>query len=58
MEIEMDEQLGYERCQRSVPTGGEQAKNYRNGYSRKKVKIQLGEIDIKVPRDPKERYVG
>ena len=58
MEIEMDEQLGYERCQRSVPTGGEQAKNYRNGYSRKKVKTQLGEIDIKVPRDRNGSFEG
>ena len=26
-------------------------KNYRNGYSKKTVKTQLGEVDIKVPRD-------
>ena len=58
MEIEMDEQLGYERGQRSVPTEGEQAKNYRNGYSRKKVKTQLGEIDIKVPRDRNGSFEG
>ena len=49
MEIELDEELGRERCQRvgasnTVP-------NYRNGYSRKTVKTQLGEVEIKVPRD-------
>lgn len=51
MEVEMDEELGRERCQRSAPTEGEHPRNYRNGYSRKKVRTQLGEIDIKVPRD-------
>jgi len=47
MEVEMDEQLGRERCQEPEGT----ARNYRNGYSSKKVKTQLGEVDIKVPRD-------
>ena len=47
MEVEMDEELGRERCQRSAS----EAPNYRNGYSQKTVKTQLGEIDIKVPRD-------
>ena len=27
------------------------APNYRNGYTKKTVKPQLGEVDIKVPRD-------
>ena len=55
MEVEMDEELGRERCQRTEePVGG--AKNYRNGYSQKTVKTQLGEIDIKVPRDRKGSY--
>lgn len=49
MEVEMDEELGRERCQRAEP----EAPNYRNGYSQKKVKTQLGEIDIKIPRDRK-----
>ena len=49
MEVELDEELGRERCQRSEDEEG--PKNYRNGYSQKKVKTQLGEIDIKVPRD-------
>ena len=47
----MKEELGRDRCQRSAPTEGEHPRNYRNGYSRKKVRTQLGEIDIKVPRD-------
>ena len=51
MEVEMEEELGHERCQRSAPIEGDQPRNYRNGYSRKKVKNQLGEIDIRVPRD-------
>ena len=52
MEVEMDEELGRERCQRAE----NEAPNYRNGYSRKTVKTQLGEIDIKVPRDRQGHY--
>lgn len=47
MEVELDEELGRERCQRAEAL--ETAPNYRNGYSRKTVKTQLGEIEIKVP---------
>ena len=46
MEVEMEEKLGHERCQRSAPIEGDQPRNYRNGYSRKKVKKQLGEIEL------------
>ena len=49
MEVELDEELGRERCQRADVS--DTAPNYRNGYSRKTVKTQLGEVDIKVPRD-------
>ena len=49
MEVELDEELGRERCQRAE--AGSTAPNYRNGYSRKTVKTQLGEVEIKVPRD-------
>ena len=49
MEVELDEELGRERCQRAEAL--ETAPNYRNGYSWKTVKTQLGEIEIKVPRD-------
>lgn len=51
MEVELDEELGQERCQRAETS--ETAPNYRNGYSRKTVKTQLGEVDIRVPRDRK-----
>ncbi len=50
MEVEMDEELGRERCQRSQEPD-DAPRNYRNGYSKKKVKTQLGEVDIQVPRD-------
>lgn len=55
MEVEMDDKLGRERCQRSEEPEG-QAKNYRNGYSKKTVKTQLGEVEIKVPRDRQGNY--
>ena len=50
MEVEMDEELGRERCERSGEPEGT-PRNYRNGYTKKTVKTQLGEVDIKVPRD-------
>ncbi len=31
-------------------------KNYRNGYSKKTVKTQLGEVDVKIPRDRNGEY--
>ena len=55
MEVEMDEELGRQRCQRSEAAEGE-PRNYRNGYSKKTVKTQLGEVDIKVPRDRNGSY--
>ena len=55
MEVEMDEELGRQRCERSSAPEG-QPRNYRNGYSRKTVKTQLGEVDIKVPRDRNGAY--
>ena len=54
MEVELDEELGRERCQRAETS--ETTPNYRNGYSRKTVKTQLGEVDIKVPRDRKGSF--
>ena len=54
MEVELDEELGRERCQRAEAC--ETAPNYRNGYSRKTVKTQLGEVEIKVPRDRNGSY--
>ena len=55
MEVEMDNELGRERCQRSEESEGK-VKNYRNGYSKKTVKTQLGEIEIQVPRDRQGNY--
>ena len=55
MEVEMDEELGRERCQRSEQPE-EEPRNYRNGYTRKTVKTQLGEVEIKVPRDRQGAY--
>ena len=57
MECELDENLGYEKSGR-LSEGGEKplSKNYRNGYSKKTVKTQLGEVDIRVPRDRNGEY--
>ena len=55
MEVEMDDELGRQRCQRSDEPEG-QTRNYRNGYSKKTVKTQLGEVEIKVPRDRQGNY--
>ena len=54
MEVEIDEELGRERWQRAEES--DTTPNYRNGYSRKTVKTQLGEVDIKVPRDRKGTF--
>ena len=50
MEVELDAELGRERSERSKQSEGT-ARNYRNGYSRKTVKTQLGEVELRVPRD-------
>lgn len=52
MEGELDAQLGYGKSKRmSKDVDDSKAANYRNGHSQKTVKTQLGEIDIKIPRD-------
>lgn len=57
MEGELEEDLGYEKSERvSKPDEHSVSKNYRNGYSKKTVKTQLGEVDIKVPRDRNGEY--
>jgi transposase-like protein len=43
---ELDEELGYEKHDRS-----KEKDNYRNGYSKKTVRSDLGEIDLNIPRD-------
>ena len=55
MEVELDEELGRERCERSTQPEGT-APNYRNGHSRKTIKTQLGEVEIRVPRDRNGDY--
>lgn len=50
MAVEMDKELGLERCQRSEEPEGT-PKNYRNDYSQKTIKTQLGKIDVKIPRN-------
>ncbi len=50
MEMEIDEELGRQRCQQSDAAEG-QPRNYRNGYSKETAKTQLGDVGIKAPRD-------
>lgn len=57
MESELEAQLGYEKSQRQSESAVETGKrNYRNGYSKKTVKTQLGEVEVKVPRDRNGEY--
>ena len=57
MECELSEELGYEKSERlSEVDCNNKSKNYRNGYSKKTVKTQLGEIDVRVPRDRNGEY--
>ena len=57
MECEFADELGYEKSERtSNDECGKKSKNYRNGYSKKTVKTQMGELEIKVPRDRNGEY--
>ena len=57
MESEFDVELGYEKSERMSDSENDNlSKNYRNGYSKKTVKTQLGEIEVKVPRDRNGEY--
>ena len=57
MEGELDETLGFEKSDRlSDDDETTVSKNYRNGYSKKTVKTQLGEVDVKIPRDRNGEY--
>ncbi len=57
MECELDNKLGYEKSER-ISDNDESAvsKNYRNGYSQKTIKSQLGEVQVKIPRDRNGEY--
>jgi transposase-like protein len=57
MEAELDMTLGYEKQERRMgdtPEG--KSRNYRNGHTRKSVKTQLGEVEVRVPRDRNGEY--
>jgi len=47
LEVEMDEHLGYEKGDRSEP----RSENMRNGYSKKTLKTDIGEVELDIPRD-------
>jgi len=52
MEAELDTELGYgKQARRLDPETEEMSKNYRNGYSKKTIKTQLGKVQLNVPRD-------
>lgn len=51
LEAEMEEQLGHKKYEYTV----ENEANYRNGTSKKKVKSNLREIELEIPRDRKRR---
>ena len=54
LQCEMDEQLGYDKHERTESS--EEKKNYRNGSTKRKLKTQLGEVEISVPRDRNGEY--
>lgn len=57
MEGELEETLGYEKSGRTAENSEKgMSKNYRNGYSQKSVKTQMGEVEIKIPRDRNGEY--
>lgn len=51
LEAETDELLGYERYQSDT-----EKENYRNGKTTKRVRTDIGEIDIATPRDRNGRF--
>jgi transposase-like protein len=57
MEAELDNELGYDKqVRRSDSEAEEMSKNYRNGYSQKTIKTQLGKVQVNVPRDRNGEY--
>lgn len=52
LEAEMDTSIGYDKYDQEILKSG----NYRNGYSHKTVKTDLGEIEIDVPRDRNSEF--
>lgn len=57
MEAELDTELGYDKQERRTDSEcDEMSKNYRNGYSQKTIKTQLGKVKVNVPRDRNGEY--
>lgn len=57
MEAELDMELGYDKQERRTDSEcDEMSKNYRNGYSQKTIKTQLGKVKVNVPRDRNGEY--
>lgn len=52
LEAEMDEHLGREKYTHAE----ENKENYRNGYSKKTVKSNLGEVNLDIPRDRNGKF--
>lgn len=52
LEAEMEDHLGREKYERS----SKNERNYRNGYSTKKIKSSFGESEVSVPRDRKAEF--
>ena len=50
LEAELDEKLGYDKYDTETKTL-RASENSRNGYSKKTVKSQLGEVGLNIPRD-------
>ena len=52
LEEEMNEHLGREKYEHERTKEADKVSdNYRNGHSRKKVKSNLGEVELNIPRD-------
>ena len=57
MEIEIEEELGYEKSERIAKNSENSvSKNYRNGHSKKTVKTALGSVELNIPRDRNGSY--
>ena len=52
LETEMTEHLGHDKYEYTK----ENKENYRNGSSKKKVKSNLGEIELEIPRDRNSEF--
>lgn len=53
LEAEMEDQLGREKYER---LSNDDDKNYRNGYSQKKVRSSFGDVNVDIPRDRKSQF--